>query len=63
MLKYQEIRSMRVSFLFAAAAAGLVLLASPVRMLAHHAFAAEFDANKPVHFTDATEYLLKLIAD
>ena len=29
---------------------GLVLLATTVSLRAHHAFAAEFDAKKPVHF-------------
>src|SRR5919206_4922058 len=30
---------------------GLSLAATAVRLQAHHAFAPEFDANKPVHFT------------
>jgi hypothetical protein len=29
---------------------GLVLTGTPASLAAHHAFAAEFDANKPVHF-------------
>ena len=36
----------------AVAAAGIALLVSPP-LRAHHAFAAEFDEKKPVHFTDA----------
>lgn len=38
----------KLSFLIAAAA---LLLAAAAPALAHHAFAAEFDANKPVKFT------------
>jgi hypothetical protein len=34
--------------------AGIMLLWSPPPLAAHHAFAAEFDEKKPVHFTDAT---------
>ena len=35
-------------------AAGAVLLVSPSSAPAHHAFAAEFDANKPIKFVGAT---------
>ena len=36
---------------FAVLVAGAVLLATGVPAWAHHAFAAEFDAKRPVHFT------------
>jgi hypothetical protein len=53
---------MRFPFILSAVAvAGVALLASPVRMLAHHAFAAEFDSNKPVHFPDAVVTKVELI--
>ena len=42
-----------------AAAFGLLLMPSPAR--AHHAFAAEFDSKKPVHFADATVTKVMLI--
>lgn len=35
-------------------AAGIALLVSAAPLKAHHAFAAEFDEKRPVHFTDAT---------
>jgi hypothetical protein len=42
---------MRVKVLVGIAAIGVGLLATAPSMVAHHAFAAEFDANKPVEFT------------
>jgi len=45
----------------AIAAAGIALLLSPPHMQAHHAFAAEFDEKKPVHFLDATVTKVQLI--
>src|SRR5579863_6924235 len=44
-----------------AAILGGVAILSPMPALAHHAFAAEFDANKPVKFTDATVTKVMLI--
>jgi hypothetical protein len=41
--------------------AGVALLLSPSSARAHHAFAAEFDANKPIHFPDATVTKVMLI--
>jgi hypothetical protein len=43
------------------AAAAAALLAVQVDAWAHHAFAAEFDANKPIHFADATVTKVELI--
>ena len=42
---------MRVRLAIAAASAGAFLLLATAPAWAHHAFAAEFDANSPVHFT------------
>jgi len=40
---------------------GLALAMSTSQLSAHHAFAAEFDGNKPVHFPDATVTKVELI--
>lgn len=45
----------------AIAMAASILLSMPSPMLAHHAFAAEFDEHKPVKFTDATVTKVQLI--
>ena len=42
---------MRVKALVGIAVIGLGLLATARSLVAHHAFAAEFDANRPVEFT------------
>jgi len=39
----------------------MMLLLSPSPLAAHHAFAAEFDEKKPVHFEDATVTKVELI--
>ena len=45
----------------AAIAAGVASFLSPLPARAHHAFAAEFDDKKPVHFADATVTRVMLI--
>jgi len=42
-------------------AAGVTLFLSPSPARAHHAFAAEFDAKKPIKFSDATVTKVMLI--
>ena len=42
---------MREKLAVGSAAIGLCLAGTAVSVAAHHAFAAEFDANKPVEFT------------
>jgi hypothetical protein len=56
-----EVRIMRAKLTIGTIiAAGIVLLSSsPAR--AHHAFAAEFDANKPIKFLDATVTKVMLV--
>jgi hypothetical protein len=44
---------MRIRQILTLAIASAAVLGAAVSASAHHAFAAEFDANKPVHFTGA----------
>jgi len=62
MLKNREVNFVR-SKLSAGAVivAGLAVVLSASPAWAHHAFAAEFDANKPVTFKDATVTKVELI--
>ena len=50
-------KNLKVSIL----AAGMALAVSTSPLRAHHAFAAEFDGTKPVHFADATVTKVELI--
>jgi hypothetical protein len=46
----QEGDTMRTKLAVMVVGLGLVLIGTAASLAAHHAFAAEFDANKPVHF-------------
>jgi Family of unknown function (DUF6152) len=61
MLKDQEVRFMRSKLTAGVVAAAGVCLLLPATMQAHHAFAAEFDANKPIKFENATVTKVELI--
>src|SRR5436189_5124811 len=58
----QEVSRMRDKLTVAAVVvAGMALLMFQAPVWAHHAFAAEFDGNKPVKFLDATVTKVALI--
>jgi hypothetical protein len=52
-MKNQKFSQIRTKLMLGAVAIATLLL-SAAPLAAHHAFAAEFDGNKPVHFADAT---------
>jgi hypothetical protein len=62
MLKFEEAMNMRVKIgVGAVMVAGIVFALLQTPVWAHHAFSAEFDANKPVRFEDATVTRVRLI--
>ena len=62
MLKFEEAMNMRVKlWVGAVMVAGIVFALLQMPVWAHHAFSAEFDADKPVRFEDATVTRVRLI--
>jgi len=61
MLKNWEVNVVRFKLTVGAVLVAGVTLLLPSPASAHHAFAAEFDANKPVHFAEATVTKVELI--
>jgi hypothetical protein len=61
MMNFREASSMRAKLSLAVFTAGVALFFAPSPARAHHAFAAEFDSKKPVHFQDATVTRVQLI--
>jgi hypothetical protein len=61
-MKNREIHLMRARFIAGTGiATGIILLLSALPLRAHHAFAAEFDEKRPVHFVEATVTKVELI--
>jgi hypothetical protein len=61
MLKTWEVNVVRFKLTVGAVLVAGMTLLLPSSAQAHHAFAAEFDANKPVHFAEATVTKVELI--
>ncbi len=62
MMRIREVSIVRAKFAVGAIlVAGITVLLSPTPLRAHHAFAAEFDASKPITFKDATVTKVELI--